>query len=137
MRDNFSVRSRGESVPFGFEFAFEIEIIFYYPVMDDGDSGFAVKQRVRVFLHWSTVCRPAGMPDADGSGKEVEVVLGVDLVESSTVLLYRKSSIGYGYFADRVVSSIFQSFEGSVNDRSGFLAIVEDAAEYSTQGREE
>jgi len=94
-------------VPFGFEFAFEIEIVFYDPVMDDGDSGFAVDQRVRVFLDWSTVCCPAGMSDAYGSGQIVEVVLGVDLVETSAVLLYREGSIGDGYFADGVVSSIF------------------------------
>jgi hypothetical protein len=68
--------------------------------MDDGDSGFAVDQWVRVFLDWSTVGCPAGMSDADGSGQIVEVVLGVDLVKSSAVLLYRKGSIGDSYFAD-------------------------------------
>jgi hypothetical protein len=94
-------------VPFGFEFAFEIEIVFYNPVVDDGDSGFAVDQWVRVFLDWSTVCRPSSMSDADWSGKIVEVVLGVDFVKPSAVLLYGEGSIGDGYFADGVVSSIF------------------------------
>jgi hypothetical protein len=47
------------------------------------------------------------MSDADGSGQEVEVVLRMDLVESSAILLYRKGSVCYGYFADRVVSSVF------------------------------
>src|SRR6266581_346240 len=68
VRDNFRVCSGGEPVPFGFEFAFEIEIVFYYPVVDDGDPGFAVDQRVRIFLDWSTVCCPTGVSDAYGSG---------------------------------------------------------------------
>ena len=66
--DNFSVRSGGEPVPFRFEFAFEVEIVFYDTIVDDGDSGFAVDQRVRVFLDWSTVCCPSGMSDAYRSG---------------------------------------------------------------------
>jgi hypothetical protein len=107
MWDNFSVRPRDESVPFGFEFAFEIEIIFYDTIMDDGDSGFAVDQWVGVFLDRAAVGCPAGMSNAYGSGQIVEVVFRVDLVKSSAVLLYCEDSIGYGYFADGVVSSIF------------------------------
>jgi len=61
----------------------------------------------------------------------------MDLVKSSAILLHREGSVCYGYLADGVVSSIFQSFESGVDDRSGFLTVVENAAEYSTQGREE
>src|SRR2546425_2670270 len=107
VRDNFRVRSRGEPVPFGFELAFEIEIIFYYPVVDDGDPGFAIDQRVRVLFDWSAMSCPAGMSNAHGSGQEVEVVPGVDLIKSSTILLYSKSSIRDRYLADRVIPSIF------------------------------
>ena len=94
-------------MPFGFEFAFKIEIVFYDTIVDYGDSGLAVDQRVRVFLDWSAVCYPAGVSDADGSGQEVEVVLGMDLVKSSAVLLYGESSVCNGYLADGVVSAIF------------------------------
>ncbi len=87
-------------MPFGFELTFEIEIIFYDTVMDDGDSGFAVDQWVRVFLDGSTVSCPAGVSDPYGSGQKVEVVLGVNLIESSAVLLYCEGSICYGYFAN-------------------------------------
>jgi len=61
----------------------------------------------------------------------------MDLVESPAVLLDRQGPIGYGYFADGVVAPIFESFEGGVDDRGGFFTVVEDAAEYSTQGRTE
>ena len=47
------------------------------------------------------------MPDAYGSEEIVEVVFGVDLIKSSTILLYGKSSIGDRYLADRVVPSVF------------------------------
>jgi hypothetical protein len=93
MRDNFCVRSRDEPVPFGFEFAFEVEIVFYDTVVDDRDSRFAVDQRVRVFLDRATVCCPAGVSDAYWSGEKVEVVFGVDLIESSAVLLYSEGPI--------------------------------------------
>ena len=94
-------------MPFRLEFAFEIEIVFYDAVVDYGDSGFAVDQRVRVLLDRSAMCCPAGMPDAYGSEEIVEVVFGVDLIKSSTILLYGKSSIGDRYLADRVVPSVF------------------------------
>jgi hypothetical protein len=87
-------------VPFGLEFAFEVEIVFNDTIVDNGDSGFAVDQWVRVFFDWSTVGCPASVSNAYGSGKIIEVVLGVDLVKSSAVLLYRKGSIGDSYFAD-------------------------------------
>ena len=94
-------------MPLRFEFAFEVEIVFYDTVVDYGDSGFAVDQRVRVFLDRSAVCCPAGVSDADGSRQEVKVVLGVDLVKSSAVLLYGEGSVCNGYLADGVVSAIF------------------------------
>ena len=74
-------------MPFGFEFAFEVEIVFYDTIVDDGDPGFAVDQRVRVLLDWAAMGCPAGMSDTYGSGEIVEVVLRVDLVKSSAVLL--------------------------------------------------
>ena len=94
-------------MPFGFELTFEIEIIFYDTVMDDGDSGFAVDQWVRVFLDWTAVCCPAGVSDAYRAREIVKVVFGVDLVESSAILLYCECPICDRYFADRIVSSIF------------------------------
>src|SRR2546427_6793558 len=124
-------------MPFRFELAFEIEIVLYDTIVDDGDSRFAVYQRVRVFLYGPAVCCPAGMSNAHGSRWKVEVILGMDLVESPAVLLDRQGPIGYGYFADGVVAPIFESFEGGVDDRGGFFTVVEDATEYSTQGRTE
>jgi len=124
-------------MPFRFELAFEIEIVLYDTIVDDGDSRFAVYQRVRVFLYGPAVCCPAGVSNAHGSRQKVEVILGMDLVESPAVLLDRQGPIGYGYFADGVVAPIFESFEGGVDDRGGFFTVVEDATEYSTQGRTE
>ena len=92
---------------FGFVFAFEVQIVFYDTIMHDSDSGFAVNQRVRVFLDRAAVCCPAGVSNSYRSGQEVEVVFGVDLVESSAVLLYCERSICDCYFADGVVASIF------------------------------
>ena len=55
-------------MPFGFEFAFEVQIVFYDTVMDDRDSRFAINQGVRVFLDRAAVCCPASMSNANGSG---------------------------------------------------------------------
>src|SRR5206468_5756819 len=107
MRDNFRVCSGDEPVPFGLKLAVEVQIVFYDTIMDDSDSGFAVNQRVRVFLDRAAVCCPAGVSNSYRSGQEVEVVFGVDLVESSTILLNCEGSVCYGYFTDGVVSPIF------------------------------
>ena len=74
--------------------------------MDDRYPGLTINQRVRVLIHGSSMSRPSGVSNANGSGKIVEVILCIDLFQSTAVLLDCELVSVDGYFSDGVVASI-------------------------------
>src|SRR5690242_10839377 len=90
---------------------------------------------MRVFFYRSSVGCPACVSYTNGSWKLVEIAPGVNIIQPPTILLDRQRSIIDCNFAYRVVSTVLQPFQRSMDQRRGLFVIMQDTTENSTQGR--
>src|SRR5207245_5614239 len=101
--------------------------------MNYGDSRLAIDERMRVFVHGSSVRRPSSVANPYCSQKVVNIVFCVDLLQSSAVFLHSQSVIVDCYFAYRVVASVLEPLERGMYYWCRMRALVKNAAEYSAQ----
>ena len=73
------------------------------------------------------------MTNSDRSRKIVKIVFCVDLFQSPAVLLDGELALVNSNFSDRVVPSILEPFQGSVDQRGGLRTFMKNATENTAQ----
>src|SRR5207253_9909906 len=129
----FAVGSRLEPVALRFQISLDLYIIFDNSIVNNGDPRLAIHERMRVFVHGSSVRRPSSVANPHRSREVVKIVFRVDLLQSSAVFLHSQSVIVDCYFAYRVVTSVLEPLERGMDYWCRIRALVKNAAEYSAQ----
>ena len=86
-----------------------------------------------ILVDRSAMGRPSSVSYANRAGKIVKVVFCMNFFESSAVLLDGQFASVNRHFSDRVVSSVFEPLESTVDQWGSLGAIVKNASEDTAQ----
>ena len=110
--NNFSICLRVKSYSFILEFLFQFLIVYYDSIMNQRDSFFIIKMRVRVFIRNLSTCGPPGVAYSDIALKMIlfsfsqKSFNAINLSRRISNFINRKLSIINSRNTSRIISSI-------------------------------